>query len=181
MKTEIQAKLLPLIASIVLLFSWAVQQFLFGEWNATLSKIDASESIFHSYRSSNAVIKSLVILSPPELKDRIEAEQLENYRRGTLEISKTINQERLNLSKQRGIETLPDDIQYESLGSNAKILLELEAIQRVLAFERESLFAKKKIAEQSFLILYILSAVITIYGAVLGLRTVLSQRVDVDA
>ena len=169
-------KVLPIVGAILLLLSWAIQQFLYGEWNAALSRIGSSESTFQSYRAANELFKSLVVIAPEANKASIRQQQYDSYRKGLQEIGKTLDSDRYDLYRTAAIGTLPEEKKtFEAFDTDAKILLESEAMHRAISEKRRELSSKKAKAECLFRLFYLLGTLIVIGG---GVAKLIASRND---
>lgn len=151
--------LFSVLGSVILLGSWAVQQLLFNNWNAKLSKLGSAESVFHAYRASDGLFRALRVIAPQAIIDR---EQLKSYENGLSVLRQVVDGKIYDASRSRTIETLPEDIKFEELSAHGKILVEFDAMQRALVQERSELSSRKQIAETVFLTLYIFGTLVLI-------------------
>ena len=171
MGTKQAEKLLPLIGAVVLLLSWAVQQTLFAEWNASLSRLSAAEAVFHSYRAANGVFHALRDASDEKVRDAIQGHQLVNYERGLGEVRKALDPGIYDRNFQLERDALQAGVQYDDLSADGKVLFIFSAMSRALAENRNILEVQKSSAERWFKWLYVIGSLLVIGGGVAKVLT----------
>ncbi len=167
--------LLSVLGSVILLVSWAVQQLLFDNWNARLSKLGSAEAVFHAYRANDGLFRALRVIAPQAIND-IERQQLKSYENGLVVLAQVVDSKIYDASRILTIQTLPEDIKFEELSAHGRILIEFDAMQRALALERAQLSGRKQFAETTFLTLYVLGTFLLIASGVVKLRDMRKGR-----
>lgn len=162
-------KVFPVLGSIVLLGSWAVQQFLYNEWNASLTRIGSSEAVFHSYRANDGVFRALRRIAP-QVNDEISNQQFKNFEKGLYVLKTTIDSTIYADVRARAVESIVDGLKFDELSADGKILVEFDVIQTSLSKERSVLSSRKSVAEKTFLALYVVGTLLIIAGGLAKLR-----------
>lgn len=157
----------PIAGAVLLFGSWAVQQLLSAEWNASLARIGASEAVFHSYRAANGVFRAMQVLAPsPELRERIDKEQEMNYELGLKEVLQAVDPAIHDRNLKLFTETLPDGLTLERLSVNARNMVLYGALTATLVEQRSILARRKDTAQRAFLWLYVVGTLVVILGGI---------------
>jgi hypothetical protein len=162
-------KVLPVVGSIVLLLSWAVQTLLFANWNATAAKLAGAESVLQSYRASDGVLRALRAIVPPDKLAAVDGQQETNFDRGIIGLRTVMDSDIYRAKRDQVFSALADGATTEQLTSNARVDLEYNAIQLTLATERTALTGRVSAAESTFLLLYALGTLLVIGGGIVRL------------
>ncbi len=168
MNTKRLEILFSVVGSAILLLSWGVQQLLFDNWNAKLSKLGSAEAVFHAYRANDGLFRALRAVAPQAISD-MERQQLRSYENGLSVLRQVVDPKIYDASRSRSIETLQEGTKFEDLSAHGKIMVEFDAMQRALQFERTALSSRKEIAEVVFLTLYVLGTLVLIVGGAVKL------------
>lgn len=171
MKATIKMKLsqsaLSVLGAVLLFSAWIDQQFLYSRWGSSLSALNNAESVVHTYKAADSVIRAVAIVGEEVQRndgDSIEDRLDTNFNRAksfvTKFVSEAIYDEHLRVLP------APNDNGVRPIYFT-RLHNQYDALHRAISTERAQLSAKRQIAEMIFLVLYILGTVALLFASVL--------------
>lgn len=151
---------LVVLGSLLLLFSWLSQQFLFEKWNERLAAIQDAHRDFYTYQSNNALFNVVYEITPTDRQARVRDLQIQNYRYGLQRLRENLSPERLQslepkiVSHQQQLTGLPEQL--------ARMQAEIDVIQGEFSQERKEIAQNKARAQWVFWGLYIVGSLLVI-------------------
>ena len=167
MNIKLYQSALSVFGAVLLFSSWIDQQFLYSKWASSLGALTNAESVVHSYKAADSVIRAVSIAgkeSPRNDGDTIEKRLDTNFNRAKSFVSKfvspTLYEEHL-----RAIPAPSDNGVYPVY--LIRLHKQYDALHRAIATERAQISENKKTAEVIFLVLYVLGTTALLGASVL--------------
>jgi hypothetical protein len=158
------ADFFPVIGSLILFFSWVVQQTLLRSIDRQSQVLSSAESVYRTYQSNNAVFNGLVELAGRESEKaaQIRRFQIYNYELGLVEMDRA-----LSPAEHHDIPAAP--FAYDESEDIDTIMQKtqtrLKILQNMTENKRKSMASRQADAGKTFMTLYIIGTIIVIIGA----------------
>jgi hypothetical protein len=152
------SRYLAFAGSVVLLAGWLIQQFAFDRVSDQLSRLSASEALFHQYRSNNLVFAAMREAAPGN-DASIAQTQTTSFMIGVSYLLPAISPDAYD----KAVKRFGDE--PNNLTPDAKRLREADILQLALIEDRTNLYEHKERVQILFWLLNLCGTVLILAGA----------------